>query len=199
MFNPKSFICSLFLIAMAALGSSCAHAPQQSQQSQQPQQPPSEDIRVSSALNQAKAYLSSGNYKKALETYAAACDGHPEDEELLDAYTDALESIKAEADKAYENQDYAKAGQLYNMLLRSGFKERQLQGEISFDDDYLTKRIGACSKKLMEFGIMKYRAGDLQQAIAIWKKILVFKPSDREAKKAIDRATAQLQNLKQMK
>jgi tetratricopeptide (TPR) repeat protein len=196
MFNPKSFICSLFLIAMAALGSSCAHAPQQSQL---PQQPPREDVRVSSALNQAKAYLSSGNYKKALEIYAAACDGHPEDEELMDAYTDALESVKAKADKAYEDKNYAKAGELYNTLLKSGFRERHLQGEMSFDDDYLAMRISACSKMLMELGIRKYRTGDLQQAIAIWKKILVFNPSDREAKTSIDRATAQLQNLKQMK
>ncbi len=192
MFNPKSLVFFLFLIATAALGSSCVHAPQQ------PQQPPIEDVRASSALDQAKVYLSSGNYKKALEIYAAACDDHPGDEELLDAYTEALESIKAEADKAYENQDHAKAGELYHTLVKSGFEKRKLQGEISFDNDYLATRIKACAKMLMELGIRKYRAGDLQQAIAIWKKILVFKPSDREAKTSIDRATGQLQNLKQI-
>ena len=190
MLDLKSLICFLFLIALASLSSSCAHAPQQ---------PPRKDVRASSALKQAKAHMSSGNYKKALDIYAAAYEGHREDEDLLDTYTDALESIKAEADKAYESQDYATAGELYNTLLKSGIEDRQLQEEISFDDDYLAARIGACSKRLMELGIMEYREGDLQQAIAIWKKILVFKPSDREAKTSIDRATAQMRNLEKIK
>lgn len=190
MSKTKALICSLFLIATASLAASCAH---------EPKQPPSEDVRVGSALKQAKSYLSSGNYKKALEIYAVACEGHPEDEDLLDTYTDALESIKEEADKAYDSQEYARAGELYHTLLRSGIEVRQLQGEISFDDDYLIMRIGSCSKMLIELGIMKYRAGDLQQAIAAWKKVLVFNPADREAKASIDRATAQLQNLKQIK
>src|SRR5512136_360698 len=166
--NPKSFICSLSLIVMASLGVSCAHAPRHSACG---------DVEGTSALNQAKACLSAGNYKKALDIYAVAYTGHPKDEGLLDAYTDALESINAEADKAYEDQDYAKAGELYNTLLKSGFEKRHFQGEISFDDDYLAMRIGACSKRLIELGIQKYREGELRQAIAIWKKVLVFNPA----------------------
>jgi tetratricopeptide (TPR) repeat protein len=186
MFKPRSILCPILLSAIVSLSSSCAHPPQPSS---------SEDVRT---VNQAKAYLSSGNFKKALEIYAAAVDRHPGNEDLLDAYTEALESIKEKADKAYEAQDYAKAGELYHTLLKSGFGKRLLQGMLSFDADYLAMRIGACSKMLMELGIMKYRAGDLEQAIEVWKKILVFNPSDREAKTAIDRATVQLQNLKQM-
>jgi tetratricopeptide (TPR) repeat protein len=199
MFKPRPILLPLLLSATVSLASSCAHAPQQLQQPQQPQQPPREDEKVSSALDQAKAYLSSGNYTKALEIYNAAVDRHPTNEDLLNTYSEALESIKEEADKAYEAKDYAKAGKLYTTLLKSGFGERLLQGELSFDVDYLTTRTGACSKMLFERGIIKYRAGNLEQAIAIWKKILVFNPSDREAKTAIDRAAAQLKNLKQMK
>ena len=190
MFNPKALIYPPFLIVLASLGLSCVHAPKQ---------PPSEDVKVSPPVKQAKGYLSSGKYKKALDIYAAAYDGHPEDDDLLDAYRSALESIKAEADRAYENQEYAKAGERYNALVKSGFEKRRLHGEISFDDEHLAMKIKACSKMLIEDGIMRYRAGDLQQAIEIWKKILVFNPTDREAKTSIDRATAQLQNLKQIK
>lgn len=187
MFKPRPILCLLLISAIISLASSCTHPPKPSGPA---------DVRT---VNKAKAYLSSGNYKKALDIYAASVDRHPENEDLLDAYTEALESIKEEADKAYEAQDYAKAGELYHTLLRSGYVKRTLQGELSFDNDYLAMRIGACSKMQMELGIMKYRAGDLEQAISIWKKILVFNPSDREAKTAIDRAMAQLQNLKQMK
>jgi tetratricopeptide (TPR) repeat protein len=182
----------LLLIVMAAIGSSCAHSPQHSVFF-------SEDLRSRSGLSQAKAYLSSGNYKKALDIYAAACDDHTDDDDMLDMCADVLESVKAEADKVYESHDYAKAGELYNMLLKSGFDKKHRRSKLSFDNHYLTMRIGACSKMLIELGIMKYREGDLQQAIAIWKNILVFKPSEQEAKTAIDRATAQLQNLKQIK
>jgi len=190
MFEPKPAICHIFLSAILLLASSCTHPPQP---------PDTEDIRTDASMKQAKSYLSSGNYKKALDIYAAAVDRHPDNEVLLDAYTAALESIKEEADKAYQAQDYAKAGELYHALLKSGFRKRPLRGELSFDADYLTMKIGACSKMLIELGIMKYRTGDLQQAIAMWKKVLVFNPSDREARTAIDRATVQLQNLKQMK
>ncbi len=208
MFKPKPVLCLILLSAIVSLASSCAHPPQPPDTegvgtggalAHPP--PPSNtiDVKTRDSLNQAKAYLSSGNYKKALEIYAAAVDKHPKNEDLLDTYTEALESIEDEADKAYEAKDYAKAGKLYTTLLKSGFGERLPQGELSFDGDYLTAKTGACSKMLFERGIIKYRAGDLEQAIAIWKKILVFNPSDREAKTAIDRATAQLQNLKQMK
>jgi tetratricopeptide (TPR) repeat protein len=190
MFKPKPILFPLLLGAILSLAPSCTHPPQPAD---------TEDARIDGSLKQAKAYLSTGNYKKALAIYAAAVDRHPGNGDLLDAYTAALEGIKEEADKAYEAQDYARAGELYATLLRSGFGKRPLRGELSFDADYLAMRIGACSKMLIEQGIMKYRDGELQQAIALWKKILVFNPSDREAKTSIDRATAQLQTLKQMK
>jgi tetratricopeptide (TPR) repeat protein len=189
MTNSRPILCSLLLCAILALSSSCVPPPP----------PKPEESKTGGGLSQAKAYLSSGNYKKALDLYGAAFDKHPDSEDLLDTYTEVLESVKEAADKHYDAQDYAKAGELYATLLNSGFLERPLQGELSFDDDYLTMRIGACSKMLIELGIMKYRTGDLQQAIAVWKKILVFNPSDRVAKTAIDRATAQLETLKQIK
>jgi len=184
----RPILSSLLLCAILSLSSSGAPPPL-----------PKPEESKTGGLSQAKAYLSSGNYKKALDLYGAAFDRHPDSEDLLDTYTEVLESVKEAADKHYEAQDYAKAGELYATLSSSGFMERPLQGELSFDDDYLSMRIGACSKMLIELGIMKYRTGDLQQAIAVWKKILVFNPSDREAKTAIDRATAQLETLKQIK
>jgi tetratricopeptide (TPR) repeat protein len=190
MATPRPILCSLLLFAILSLASSCVPPPPP---------PKPEESKTGGTLSQAKAYLSSGNYKKALDLYGAAFDKHPDSEDLLDTYTEVLESVKEAADKYYDARDYPKAGELYATLLNSGFTERPLQGELSFDDDYLTMRIGASSKMLIELGIMKYRTGDLQQAITIWKKILVFNPSDREAKAAIDRATAQLQNLKQIK
>ncbi len=180
----------LLLSATLLLASSCIHAPQPSDSAQ---------AEATAALSQAKACLSSGNYRKSLDIYGSAIDRYPEMKDLSDAYAEALESIREKADRAYESQDYAKAGELYAVLLKSGFGERPMRGRLSFDDEYPAMRVGACSKMLIEQGILKYREDDLQQAIAIWKKVLVFNPIDREAKTAIDRASLQLQNLKQMK
>jgi tetratricopeptide (TPR) repeat protein len=189
MFDLKSIPRLMLLSAIVTLAPSCGHPPR-------PFSVAPANTTTNDSLSSAKAYYSSGNYKKSLEIYTAAVDRHPGKQDLLDAYAGALEDIKEKADKAYEAQDYARAGELYHMLLRSGFGDRPLQGRISFDADDCAMRVGACSKMLIEQGIMKYRAGDLHEAVAIWKSILVFNPTDREARMAIDRANAQLQNLK---
>lgn len=193
MLKPRSLPCFLLLCAVLAIAPSCATHKQKRPR-------PEESKAVGSgSLSQAKTSLSTGNYKKALDSYGAAFDQQPDNEDLLDAYTEALESVKDAADKVYAAQDYARAGELYYTIAQSGFTERPLQGELTFDDDYLAMRIGACSKMLIEQGIMKYRSGDLQGAITTWNKVLVFNPSDSEAKNSIGRATTQLKNLNQIK
>jgi hypothetical protein len=52
-----------------------------------------------------------------------------------------------------------------------------------------------CQKSLFESGLERYRSGDLNDAISIWKNILVFDPDHRETKKALDMAMLQLKNL----
>jgi len=42
-------------------------------------------------------------------------------------------------------------------------------------------------------------AGNLGQAISIWKAILAFDPGNEKVKKVVDRATLQLKNLQKTK
>jgi hypothetical protein len=44
-----------------------------------------------------------------------------------------------------------------------------------------------------------YRQGKLDEAISLWRKVLLFDPDNKETKDAISTATVQLQNLKQIR
>ena len=186
----KSFTYGIVLLAAVFLTASCVSVPHSNAH---------KNGRNAADLGRARSSMASGEYKEAIDIYSAACDRSPGNGDLLDTYAGALETVKVTADRAYENQDFAKAGELYATLLHSGFGQKPLQKELSFDADYLGKRISACSKMLIELGIVRYRAGDLENAIAIWKKVLVFDPADQEARTAIETAKTQLQNLKQIK
>jgi len=59
----------------------------------------------------------------------------------------------------------------------------------------LTAKIRTCVKNLFESGLKHYRSDNLDQAISIWKGILVFDPGNEEVKRVVDRPTLQLKNL----
>jgi len=51
---------------------------------------------------------------------------------------------------------------------------------------------------LMEKGLADYREGRLEKAIATWRKILAYDPTNEEANKSVKTATTQLENLKKL-
>jgi hypothetical protein len=59
--------------------------------------------------------------------------------------------------------------------------------------------MGNCKKFLFENGLQQYRSGNLNQAISLWKSILVFDPENQEIKKAVDMASLQSKNLQKAK
>jgi tetratricopeptide (TPR) repeat protein len=151
---------------------------------------------VRETATQAQAQFALGRFKRALQVYSNAFDKHHHPG-LRRGYAQMGEQIRSAADAAYLRGQIAEAGIDYNILFESGITTRDFSGTLSFDDDYLSRQIKACSKALMESGLMKYRAEKLDEAIAIWKKALVFDPDNRNIKNAFDTATVQRQKLKQ--
>jgi len=153
---------------------------------------------ITETAKQAQVQFALGRYKRALELYSNAFDKnyHPG---LRRGYAKLGEQIKSTADTAYQSGNVAEAGVDYSILFDSGITKRDFAETLSFDDDYLSRQIKACSKVLMESGLMKYRAEKLDEAIAIWKKALFFDPDNRNIKSAFETATEQLQHLKQIK
>lgn len=153
---------------------------------------------ITETAKQAQAQFSLGRFKRALELYSNAFDKyhHPG---LRRGYARMGEQIRRAADTAYQRGEVAEAGIDYNILFESGITTRDFVGTLSFDDDYLSRQIKACSKALMESGLMRYREEKLDEAIAIWKKALFFDPDNRNVKNAYATATAQLHQLNLIK
>jgi tetratricopeptide (TPR) repeat protein len=153
---------------------------------------------VDDTAKQAQAHMVRGEYQKALELYSSVYDKYHYPD-MRGSYARAGDQIRKTADAAYQKKDFAEAGNVYHTLLESGITARDFAARLSFDDDYLSGQMKACSKALLEAGLTTYRDGKLEDAISIWKKGLVFDRDNKEIKSAIETATTQLQNLKNIK
>ncbi len=147
---------------------------------------------------QAQVDIAGGEYKKALELYANTYETK-HTLEMRDNYSGTADQIMKAADAAFQRKDFAEAGNIYNTLIESGVLTRDFANSLSFNEDYLNGQKKACSKALLETGLTIYRGGKLEEAISIWKKALVFDRDNKDIKSAIETATTQFQNLKNIK
>lgn len=153
---------------------------------------------IDDTARQAQADIAGGEYKRALERYSSAYETN-HTPEIRDNYTSAGEQIRKAADLVYQRRDFAEAGNIYHTLIESGITKRDFASSLSFDEGYLYGQMHACSKTLLEAGLTTYRDGKLEDAISIWKKAQVFDRDNKDIKSAIETATTQLQNLKNIK
>jgi tetratricopeptide (TPR) repeat protein len=170
-------------ISLLLLFSSCAHM------EKEPETGATDTIEI------AKNYLTDGDFQKALETYDVAYNQFPNDSELRSNYIRTIHQIKKNADIAFHREDFAQAGSIYRVLLDNYPHFNDLITSSSFDKELLISRINTCSKNLTEKGLLKYREGNLREAISIWNDILKFDPENVEVRKSIDTATVQLKNF----
>jgi len=147
---------------------------------------------------QAQVDIAGGEYKKALELYANTYETK-HTLEMRDNYSGTADQIMKAADAAFQRKDFTEAGNIYNTLIESGVLTLDLANSLSFNEDYLNGQKKACSKALLETGLTIYRGGKLEEAISIWKKALVFDRDNKDIKSAIETATTQFQNLKNIK
>jgi tetratricopeptide (TPR) repeat protein len=153
---------------------------------------------IEDTAKQAQAHLALGEHQKALELYARHYDTYHY-AEMRTPYAGTAEQIRNAADAAYQKKDFADAGNIYKTLYDTGIIARDFAASLSFDDEYLNRQLKACAKGLLEAGLTRYREGKLEDAISVWKKALVFDQDNKDIKSAIDTATTQLQNLKNIK
>jgi tetratricopeptide (TPR) repeat protein len=180
------------LVVLSLFAFSCAAPPKKPLSAK-----PDINIAVDTA-RLAQEHYSLGRFRKALEIYSDTYDKH-HSTAVRRGYVKMGEQIRSAADAAFQKMDYAEAGAVYDTLFASGITTRDFAQTLTFDDDYLEEQRAACSRTLVEIGLMRYREEKLEEAIGVWKKILVFDTENKDARNAIEKAAAQLQQLKNIK
>lgn len=192
MLGHRSLIVTLFCACLLSFVSSCTFI-------QRVTTPPGHEQKViDDTAKQAQTYLALGEYTKSLTLYSNTYDKYHY-RGMSAGYARTGEQIRNAADADYQRRDFAEAGSTYNILFESGITTRDFAQSLSFDDAYLSRQMDACSKSIMELGLMKYREEKLDEAIALWKKALVFDPENKGIKNTIETAAQQLQKLKSLK
>ncbi len=147
-------------------------------------------------IRHAEELLKAGEYKKALDTYEGAYDKYRP--ELRGRYIAAGEKVRIIADAAFQKNDYAEAGSIYQVLVKSNITAKDFAPSLSFGPAYLNRQIEACSKTLTEMGLVKYREEKLEEAIATWGKVLAFCPDNKGVMKAVATATRPLNTVNKL-
>jgi tetratricopeptide (TPR) repeat protein len=142
------------------------------------------------------ALVTLGDYGEALKLITKGIKmGQPE-VFYKEEYMRAINGLTREGADRFEAGLYWPAGRSFHLALEHYPKEAEVREGIARSPEEIRTYIEECSVKLMEAGLLRYREGDLEGAVAVWEKIIVFNPGYEEARQALETARLQLQKLK---
>jgi len=149
--------------------------------------------QVSPLRRKVVSQLEKKNYRQAIELmYGKNREG------LEKEYILAVNGLLEAGNDAFSSGDYSAAARAFKMVLKAYPGEPSLRDRVSHDPKRIRALLEACLDRMMEQGLEEYRRGRLENAIQKWKVLLAISPGHREAKKALDTATVQLENMKNM-
>lgn len=159
-----------------------------------PQTSPHEEVRT-----KLKHFMSEGDLLQAHKTLRNARRKGVQEKPLLDLYQELGDRLLAEAKKEETASRFANAGRFYRLSLDLfPEQDQQLQLELSMHSKEISERLEECADRLMKSGLAVYRAGELEDAINIWKRIREFHPEHAPSKVAISTAEKQLESLEKL-
>jgi tetratricopeptide (TPR) repeat protein len=151
------------------------------------------------ATKQARLLMDEGRYDEAARKLSSSPWPDPSSKkDRAEVYSGAINGLIDKGDSRMKLKDYDKAGIAYRKARDYYPSDISVAGKIKLSERELTEKIGTCSNALMEAGLLKYRAGQIEGAIGIWNSIILFDPQNAEAIKALDTATIQLRNLRKL-
>jgi tetratricopeptide (TPR) repeat protein len=160
---------------------------------------PEEKSPAAETRRQVREMVRGGEYEDALVKIRDVSKGAPLGKDYGVLYENALNGLVLRGDGHMETRDYGQAGIAYRAALNNYPEDETARLKIDRSTDELQRSIDTCSGVLMEDGLRKYRAGELEAAIALWEKIILFDPDNAAALKARDTADTQLQNLRKLR
>jgi outer membrane protein assembly factor BamD (BamD/ComL family) len=163
-------------------------------ESQQPAAAPKRQSQIPPLRRKVVSLLEKKNYRQAIELMNGK-----NREGLEKEYVQALNGLLEAGNDAFSSGDYGAAGRSFKMALNAYPAEPPLRDRVSHEPKQIRALLDACVNRLMEQGLEEYRRGNLESAIGKWKALLAIRPGHKEAKKALDTATVQLQALQNMK
>lgn len=144
------------------------------------------------------AALREGNPEKALENFAEAWRTSPGHPGAAEEFPVALARLKKSGDEAFRQGNYEDAGRKWAAAARHLGHPAARENPPDFSRAELKAAMDQASAALMEKGLVEYRQGHLEAAVAAWKSILAYDPSNEEAAKSIRTASTQIENLKKL-
>ena len=142
--------------------------------------------------------MAEGNLERSLELFTAAWKEYPDHAGVARDFPDVLSHLKTSGDEAYRQGRIEEAGKRWTAALRYSAILADKGIPVPFAKNEVRAGIDRSSASLMEKGLVEYRKGNLESAIAIWKSILAYDPSHAEAARSVRTASTQLENLKKI-
>jgi outer membrane protein assembly factor BamD (BamD/ComL family) len=111
-----------------------------------------------------------------------------------------VDSLVEKGIQYYAKEDYENAGITLRRALKNYPSGSGKTARLRHSAEEIRSLVKICAVKLREEGLREYRNGNLENAIAHWRKILLFSKEDASTiKKMIETAALQLQNLEKLK
>lgn len=142
--------------------------------------------------------MADANFERALELFAAAWKESPGHAAVARDFPEAVEGLKRAGDEAFRQGRPEDAGKRWEAAIRYVGHPAARGKTLSFTRGDVQKALDKLSESLMERGLLEYRKGNLEAAIAYWRAILAYNPSHPEAARSVQTATTQLENLKKI-
>ncbi|MHB8094146.1 MAG: hypothetical protein ACYDH0_04315 [Candidatus Aminicenantales bacterium] len=151
--------------------------------------------RIAAAKKQARRSLEIGEFGAAIRACRGVLESYPKDPGLAADYIKSIESVRSSGEGAFTKRDFALAGRAF-YALKAGLPLFPGTGKtISFNPRVLDERLAVCRTALTRQGLEYYRKGELAEAVAVWRSLLVFDPDNAQIKKSIESASAQLKKV----
>jgi tetratricopeptide (TPR) repeat protein len=139
--------------------------------------------QVKSAIDEAHQELRSGDFQKALDTYQLAYKKYPKDSEMLKNYIEAIESMKAQGDEAFDRENFVQAQITYDLLLKNFPRFSDFASLFSFKKNFLVTRLKM--SRMLQAGKQAQsclKSGDFQKGIDIYRGLIQQYPWDTTAR-----------------